>query len=110
MEILIQKRQNQRILNLYERGKQMWVEKTSYFVHENYKLKEPEIITDVVLVGSKQEGSWLMVHTEKSVFRINIDFEYNSVFDFNVIGEKLKEIFIDGQAIEIDTTNKTLRI
>lgn len=28
----------------------------------------------------------------------------------HVIGEELKEIFIDGQAIEIDTTNKTLRI
>jgi hypothetical protein len=84
-------------------------EKTSYFIHENYELKEPEIITDIVLVTGKQ-GNWIMIHTEKSIFRINIDFEYNSVFDLNVIGEKLKEIFIDGQAIEIDTTNKTLRI
>jgi len=84
--------------------------KKSYFVHESYKLKEPEIITDIVLVGSDKEGSWIMIHTEKSIFRINIDFAYNSVFDFNVIGENLKEIFIDGQAIEIDTTNKTLRI
>jgi hypothetical protein len=86
------------------------MEKTSYFVHEDYKLKEAEKITDVVLIGSEKEGSWLMVHTEKSVFRINIDFAYNSVFDFNVIGEELKEIFIDGQCIELDTTNKTLRI
>lgn len=86
------------------------MEKTRYFIHEGYKLKEPEIITDIILVRSKEEGSWLMVHTEKSVIRINIDFQYNSVFDLNVIGEELKEIFIDGQAIEIDTTNKTLRI
>src|SRR4030042_2962623 len=88
--------------------------KNYYRIVESLKLEEPEIIEDVILVVGK-ENKRLMIHTDKSVFRIDINFVIINICDFNIVGENLEEICI-GEAessyrhVEVVTNNRTLII
>jgi hypothetical protein len=86
----------------------------NYYRNLSLKLEEPEVIEEVILVTGTA-GKWLMVHTNKSVFRTDINFTITNICDFNIVGENLEEICI-GEAessyrhVEVVTNNRTLII
>jgi hypothetical protein len=62
-----------------------------YQEYGKYTLITPETIERVLVVMVLNEESYLMIHTEKSSFRIEL-FKVDNIVGLNILGDKLISI------------------
>lgn len=72
------------------------MDKKSFEINENYELKKSECIENFLLVLGIKEP-YVMVHTDKSVFHINlVNLNYvDSISNLDILGESLISIEYD---------------